>query len=212
MIELIDITKQFKDNIIFKDINLEIPSGSRAFIQGANGSGKSVLLRMISGYLTPTAGEIIIDGEILGNKFDFILNAGIFIDAPEFMPNWTGEENLLYLAKFRNIATKESIYQLAKEFGLQNDLSKKYKTYSLGMRQKLRLIQALMDEPKYLILDEPFDALDKESRNKVLVLLDDYLNEDKERTIIYTSHNDSMEDFSDITFDIIERTITKVQK
>lgn len=207
MIELSNISKRFFREEVFNDVNMSIPSGSRVFIRGINGSGKSVLLKIISGYLTPTSGEVIVDGEVIGNRIDFIPNAGIFIDAPEFMPNWTGLENLMYLAEFKNIATEDSINKLAEILLINKDLHKKYKTYSLGMRQKLRIIQALMDEPQYLILDEPFDALDKKSRDVVKNLLDDYLGADKERTLIYTSHNESMTTDSDLIYEIEDGTL-----
>lgn len=210
MIELKNISKSFLKQEIFNEVNLIIPTGSKAFVRGINGSGKSVLLKIIAGYITPTSGQVTIDDEVLGENIDFIPNAGIFINSPEFMPKWTGWENLLYLAEIRGIATEESIRKLAKVLLIEDDLDKKYNTYSLGMRQKLRIIQALMDEPQYLILDEPFDALDKKSRGIALDLLNNYMEMDKSRTLVYTSHNESMEDFRDIIFEVEDYTVTKI--
>ena len=185
MIKLEHIYKSYKNIELFKDMNLEIEQGEKVAISGPNGSGKSVLLKMISGYAKPDSGRVIVDGKCINETFSFIQNAGISINAPDFIGSMSGLENLLYLASIKKIATKDRIISLANNLGLDN-LDKKYKTYSLGMKQKMRLIQAIMDNPKYLILDEPFDALDDKSKKAAIDILH---NLENGTSIIFVTHD-----------------------
>lgn len=211
MIELINLGKQYKQKILFQDVNVIFNEGKKSFIKGINGSGKSVLMKLIVGYSTPTKGMVKVAGKIIGVDQDFIPDAGVFINAPDFIKSWTGAENLLYLANIRKVANEKKIRFLASQLNLEKDLNKKYKYYSLGMKQKLRIIQALMDEPTYLILDEPFDALDKNSRENVLNLLDNYLSENAQRILIFSSHNDMMEDFADHIYELENQTLLQIK-
>lgn len=211
MIELINLGKQYKQKILFQDVNVIFNEGKKSFIKGINGSGKSVLMKLIVGYSTPTKGMVKVAGKIIDVDQDFIPDAGVFINAPDFIKSWTGAENLLYLANIRKVANEKKIRFLASQLNLEKDLNKKYKYYSLGMKQKLRIIQALMDEPTYLILDEPFDALDKNSRENVLDLLDNYLSEDAQRILIFSSHNDMMEDFADHIYELENQTLLQIK-
>jgi len=211
LIELINLGKQYKQKILFQDVNVIFNEGKKSFIKGINGSGKSVLMKLIVGYSTPTKGMVKVAGKIIGVDQDFIPDAGVFINAPDFIKSWTGAENLLYLANIRKVANEKKIRFLASQLNLEKDLNKKYKYYSLGMKQKLRIIQALMDEPTYLILDEPFDALDKNSRENVLDLLDNYLSEDAQRILIFSSHNDMMEDFADHIYELENQTLLQIK-
>ena len=185
MIKLENISKAYKDITLFNGVNAEFESGSRIAIKGVNGSGKSVLLKMVCGYAKPDSGRILIDGQELGKGQDFIHNAGISINSPEFIDSMSGMDNLLYLIDIQKKATKEDVLALAERLKLDG-LNKKYKTYSLGMRQKMRLIQALVEKPDYMILDEPFDALDDTSRETAKQVLEEY---SENKTLIFTSHN-----------------------
>lgn len=185
MIKLENISKAYKDITLFNGVNAEFESGSRIAIKGVNGSGKSVLLKMVCGYAKPDSGRILIDGQELGKGQDFIRNAGISINSPEFIDSMSGMDNLLYLIDIQKKATKEDVLALAERLRLDG-LNKKYKTYSLGMRQKMRLIQALVEKPDYMILDEPFDALDDTSRETAKQVLEEY---SENKTLIFTSHN-----------------------
>ncbi len=209
MIKVEKVYKQFKGIVLFENLSVNFPSNKKIWIKGVNGSGKSVFLKMLVGYSRPDSGKITIDGCLLGTDRDFIPNAGVFINAPEFMKNMTGWENLKYLADIRKQATDEEIMELIEYLGLKEHIHKKYKTYSLGMKQKLRIVQALMEKPQYLILDEPFDGLDKTSQKLVTKLLDEYMN--KDRTLIFTSHNEAYEKFADIIYEIDNYTLTKVK-
>lgn len=206
MIRLENVNKSFKNMTLFKNVDLEI-NKQKTKIKGENGTGKSVLLKMIVGYSTPDLGRVIYDNKIVGQDSDFINNAGVSINAPQFMKSWSGLENLMYLADVRKVCSKVEIMELVKYFDLEKDIQKKYKTYSLGMQQKLRIIQALMDKPKYLILDEPFDALDKKSKSLARDYLEKYLSEDQNRQLIYTSHSEDDDGFADIIYEIDDYSI-----
>ncbi|MDY6063104.1 MAG: ATP-binding cassette domain-containing protein [Erysipelotrichaceae bacterium] len=200
MIEIKNLSKAYKGNVLFEDLNLIIPDGEKVLIKGPNGSGKSVLMKMIVGYSKPDVGEVVIDGSVIGKDTDFIKNAGISINAPEFMKDMSGIDNLMYLININKNATKDDIYKLAEKLDIKKDLNKKYRNYSLGMKQKLRIIQALVENPKYLILDEPFDALDKTSQKKLRALLEEFI--DGTKTLIFTTHNVEFEDIADKIYEI----------
>lgn len=197
MINVVNVSKKYKNLVLFENLNLTIPTGKKVLIKGINGSGKSVFLKLLVGYARCDSGHIEIDGFIIGKDADFINDAGVMINSPEFIGSLSGWDNLTILADIRKIATKEDIEGLVRYFELNDSIHKKYKTYSLGMKQKMRIIQAVMEKPKYLILDEPFDALDLHSQDQLLQLLSDYM-EDKSNTLIYTSHNPKYEKYADM--------------
>lgn len=204
------VYKKYKDNILFKDINIKFPKNKKILIKGINGSGKSVLLKMIVGYSKPDIGTITVDNKIIGKDVDFLADAGITINAPDFMADLTGMENLKYLANINKKVSEDKIIELVKLFDLEYNINKKYKTYSLGMKQKLRLIQAFMEEPSYLILDEPFDALDKKTQDLLMNMLDKFIKQ-KNKTLIYTSHNSEYEKFADIIYELNDYNIEKIK-
>ncbi len=209
MITLENVSKSYNDINIFEHIQLEFPENKKCFIEGINGSGKSVLLKLICGFSIPDEGKIKVNDYEIGKDFDFIQNAGICINSPEFFENLSGMDNLLEIAKIKKIVTEDKIHQFCKLFELDEDIEKKYKYYSLGMRQKLRIIQAIMEEPKILILDEPFDALDKKSNETLKVYLDDFIKKTG-HFLIYKSHTKEYKDFADIIYSIDGRTIKRV--
>lgn len=204
------VYKKYKDNILFKDINIKFPKNKKILIKGINGSGKSVLLKMIVGYSKPDIGTITVDNKVIGKDVDFLADAGITINAPDFMADLTGMENLKYLANINKKVSEDKIIELVKLFDLEYNINKKYKTYSLGMKQKLRLIQAFMEEPSYLILDEPFDALDKKTQDLLMNMLDKFIKQ-KNKTLIYTSHNSEYEKFADIIYELNDYNIEKIK-
>ncbi|MFQ8706027.1 MAG: ATP-binding cassette domain-containing protein [Thomasclavelia sp.] len=207
MIKLENVNKSFGELILFENLNLKIDK-KKTKIKGENGTGKSVLLKMIVGYSTPDSGRIFYDTDkLLGKDSDFLQDAGISINAPQFMKTWTGLENLQYLANIRKICTDKELMELIRIFDLEKVIKKKYKTYSLGMQQKLRIIQALMDKPKYLILDEPFEALDKKTKLITRNYLDSYLSKNSDRKLIYTSHDETDDDFAECILEINDKKI-----
>ena len=210
MIELKNVNKRFRETEVFRNMNAEFLAGQKIMIKGPNGSGKSVLLRLIVGYSKADSGKVIVDGTIIGKERDFIQNAGVSINAPEFIREYTGLENLERLAAIRKIASRQDILGLAACLGMEKDIYKKYRTYSLGMKQKLRLIQALMDKPLYLILDEPFDALDEDGVHRVKRLLDTFCTD--QTTLIITNHINELDCFADVLYQIQDYTLTPLKK
>lgn len=201
MIELQNIYKKYGNNVLFEDVNVRFDK-QKTKLKGENGIGKSVLLKMIVGYSVPDKGTITFENKVLRIDADFLENSGVSINSPQFIPSWTGYDNLKYLAGIRNVCSEVKLQKLLSDFGLSGDQKKKYKTYSLGMCQKMRLIQAIMDDPKYLILDEPFDALDKAAKLKAREIIGSYLNEDHDRMLIYTSHTEDDDEFADEIFEV----------
>ncbi|MCG4436410.1 ATP-binding cassette domain-containing protein, partial [Erysipelothrix rhusiopathiae] len=141
---------------------------------------------MLCGYSKPTSGSINVYGETLGVNRDFPNSVGVLINDSHFIKNYTGMENLEYLINIRKQTDKTFINELIQIFDMERNIHKLYKSYSLGMKQKLRIIQAFMEQPNLVLLDEPFNALDKRSTMVLVDLIKRYINED--RIIIFTSH------------------------
>ncbi|HBT72586.1 MAG TPA: multidrug ABC transporter ATP-binding protein [Lysinibacillus sp.] len=187
LIEVRNVKKSYKGLTIFQDIDLTIEKGKIYGIVGPNGSGKSVLFKLICGFVRPDHGEIVIRGEYLHKDITFPKNFGVIIDRPGYLGNKTGFGNLKSLAMIQNKIDDEQIIKTMELVGLQPTAEQKVRKYSLGMKQKLALAQAFMENQEVLILDEPFNALDFESVENLRSLLLNYKKEGK--TIIMTSHN-----------------------
>jgi len=177
---------------ILKDINVEFDEGKIHGLIGRNGSGKTMLMKCICGFIKPTSGEITVDGKRVGKDVDFPKDMGIIIETPGFIPYYSGYKNLKLLAGLNNIIGKEQVREAMKKVGLDPDLKRHVKKYSLGMRQRLGLAQAIMENPKILILDEPFNGLDKDGVKEMREYLLSYKEQGK--TILICSH--SAEDIS----------------
>ena len=177
---------------ILKDINVEFEEGKIHGLIGRNGSGKTMLMKCICGFIKPTSGEITVDGKRVGKDIDFPKDMGIIIETPGFIPYYSGYKNLKLLAALNNKIGKEQVRDSMKKVGLDPDLKRHVKKYSLGMRQRLGLAQAIMENPKILILDEPFNGLDKDGVKDMREYLLCYKEQGK--TILICSH--SAEDIS----------------
>lgn len=186
-IEVKNLCKSFKSQDVLKDISIEFESGKIYGLVGRNGSGKTVLLKCLLGFLSPDSGEIIINGKTRKGDESYLDDAGFMINSPGFIGEMSGFRNLNYLASIRNKASKEDVRSAMKLLGLEPDSRKHVSAYSLGMRQKLAIAQAIMENPSILILDEPMNALDDKSVNAMRELLLKLRNEGK--MIILTSHN-----------------------
>lgn len=206
MIKIRNISKRFKNLEIFEDVSLELPKGKIVGLIGENGSGKSVLMKMLCGYSKPTSGSINVYGETLGVNRDFPSSVGVLINDSHFIKNYTGMENLEYLINIRKQTDKTFLNELIQIFDMERNIHKRYKSYSLGMKQKLRIIQAFMEQPNLVLLDEPFNALDKRSTMVLVDLIKRYINED--RIIIFTSHEyQHIEQLADTVLTIQDKNI-----
>ena len=177
---------------ILKNINVSFEQGKIHGLIGRNGSGKTMLMKCICGFIKPTSGEITVDGKRVGKDVDFPKNMGIIIETPGFIPYYSGYKNLKLLAGLNNRIGKKEIMQSMEQVGLDPKLKRHVRKYSLGMRQRLGLAQAIMENPDLLILDEPFNGLDKDGVKDMREYLLSYKEQGK--TILICSH--SAEDIS----------------
>ncbi|NBJ93000.1 ABC transporter ATP-binding protein [Parablautia muri] len=187
IISIENLTKRFGDVTALENVNLNMEKGKIYGIVGRNGSGKTVLFKLITGYLKPTAGRVVVSGKEIGKDTDFAGNIGIIIENPGFLKGYTGFKNLAYLAGIRNIIGKKEIRESMEKVGLDPDSRKKVGKYSLGMKQRLGIAQAIMENPEILILDEPMNSLDNQGVEEVRGILMGLRDEGK--TIILASHN-----------------------
>lgn len=178
-IQMTDVNKFIKGKCVLSDINVSFEKGKVYGVVGANGSGKTMLLRAIAGLLHLTKGTVSYSGHRP--------SMGIIIENPGFLMNYTGYENLAFLAEIRKVIGKDEIRNALMTVGLNPNDKSKVKTYSLGMKQKLAIAQAIMEEPEVLILDEPFRGLDAESMLRIRDLLKSY--NARGGTIFLASHN-----------------------
>ena len=186
MIKIENYTQKIKKDIILNDINLHLKENKIYGFVGRNGSGKSILFKGICGLLNISNGKIIIKGKEIGKEIDFYDNIGAVLDGAGFLPNLSSFDNLKLLASIRNKISDSDIKSALNKVGLDPNDKKKYKKYSLGMKQKLALAQAIMENPELLILDEPFNGLDSYSVKDIREMLIDYKKEGK--TILISSH------------------------
>ena len=209
-ITLSHVSKAYKKQEVIRDLSVLFEKGKRYGIMGYNGSGKSVLLKLILGFAAADTGEIRIGEQILGKDMDFIPRAGVVINAPEFMNGLSGRDNLRFLAEIRGEIGEGEIDEIMKTMGLFEARKKRVGQYSMGMRQRLRLAQAIMEQPDILILDEPMNALDKEGIALVKKILNEYMNED--RILIFTSHNkEDFQDLADVCYEMDGGRLTAVE-
>ena len=187
MIKIDNLSLTLTKTEILKNINLTFEKGKIHGLIGRNGSGKTMLMKCICGFVKPTSGEIKVNGEIVGKDCDFPKNMGIIIETPGFIPYYSGYKNLKLLADLNKKADKDKIRDTMKKVGLDPDLKRHVRKYSLGMRQRLGLAQAIMEDPEILILDEPFNGLDKDGVKDMRTYLLDLKTQGK--TILIASHN-----------------------
>lgn len=208
MIELKNVYKELDQNIILDYINLKIKDKTIVGIVGRNGSGKSMMFRAICGLIIPDSGEIIINGNNITKKNAFSQDIRALIEKPNFIENSSALDNLLLLASIQKKIGKEEILKYLKQFGLYEVRNKAVGKYSLGMKQKLGIIQVLMEDPQIMIFDEPFSGLDKQSVKDVKkILLDE---KKKGKTILIASHIDS--DLKGLCDEFYEMDVGRLEK
>ncbi|MEK0292004.1 ABC transporter ATP-binding protein [Caldifermentibacillus hisashii] len=186
VIKVENITKKFGETTVLDGISLTFEKNKIHGLIGRNGSCKTMLLKCICGFVIPTTGTIYVNGMQIGKDLDVPESVGIIIEAPSFLPNYDGYTNLKFLAAINNIISKEQIYAVIEKVGLDPKSKRPVGKYSLGMRQRLGLAQALMEDPDILILDEPMNGLDNQGVADIRKLLLELRNQGK--TIILASH------------------------
>lgn len=187
MIEVINYTKTIRSTAILKNINLRFEDGRIYGLQGRNGSGKTMLMRAVCGLIRPTSGRVVIDSQCLGEKISFPPSIGVLIENPDFLEGRTALGNLKLLASIKNTATLDDIIRSLEEVGLDPRDKRKYRKFSLGMKQKLGIAAAIMENPKILILDEPLNALDADGIERVRLILRRFKN--RGSTVILACHD-----------------------
>lgn len=187
IIEVKNVTLKIKDKILLNNVNINIEKGSAVGLIGDNGSGKTVLMKCICGFFMYQQGEINVNGKRIGKDTDFPENMGLIIETPGFIPYFSGYKNLEYLASIKGKISKREIINALEKVGLEQEMNKKAGKYSLGMRQRLGIAQAIMEDPDILILDEPMNGLDSFGVEVVRELLLEL--KQKGKTILLTSHN-----------------------
>lgn len=187
-IEVKNVSKSFSGRAILQNISLSVEQGTTVGLVGANGSGKSVLFKIICGFEKPDQGSVYVRGRQLGkNGRDFPADMGVFINSPGFIGIYSGFQNLKFLADIQGKIGEKEIRQAMSKVGLDPDNKTKVDNYSLGMKQKLGLAQAIMEGQDILILDEPFNALDYKTYEDVKTIIRMLKAEGK--TIFLTSHH-----------------------
>ncbi len=182
-----NLTKKFKEATVLDDISVDFEAGKVHGLIGRNGSGKTMLMKCICGIVPYKIGEIRVNDKIIGMDVDIPANVGVIIETPGFLPNYSGFNNLKFLAKINNKIGANEIKAAIKSVGLNPDDKKHVGKYSLGMRQRLGLAQAIMENPDILILDEPMNGLDKDGVKDMRQYLLDLKNQGK--TILIASHS-----------------------
>ena len=186
-IKVNDIVLRFKKDILLDHVSYQCEQGKIHGIVGRNGSGKTLLMKCICGFIRPNEGHIYVRDKEIGKDIDFTPDTGIIIETPGFIPYYSGYRNLKVLAAINNRISRKDIENAMYQVGLDPTMKKRVATYSLGMRQRLGIAQAIMEDPSLIILDEPFNGLDKhgveEMREYFLSL------KKKGKTILLTSHN-----------------------
>lgn len=186
-IEVQNAVKRFRDQVVLKNVSISFEKGKIHGIVGRNGSGKTVLFKCICGLMHPEEGVILVNGKRVGRDVDMPEDIGAIIEAPGFLPNYSGYKNLRFLANIRRKIGKEEILNVLKTVGLDPESRKHVGKYSLGMRQRLGIAQAIMEDPEILILDEPMNGLDNAGVQDIRALLLGLKTQGK--TILLASHN-----------------------
>ena len=207
VVRLEDYCKSFKSAEVLKNINLTLESGKVIGLKGKNGSGKTMLMRAISGLILPTSGKVYINDKELGRQISFPPSIGILIENPSFISNYTGFKNLKILASIQNRISDDEIRDAIRKVGLDPDDKRTFKKYSLGMKQRLGIAAAIMERPDIVILDEPINALDEAGAGLIKGLLDE-LKANGSLIIIACHDTEELNYLSDEIYEIYDGEIT----
>lgn len=206
-IKISNLTKNIHGIKVLDNITLELQSGKIYGLSGKNGSGKTMLMRAISGLIKPTTGEIKIGNDILGKNYSFLPSIGVLIENPAFISKYSGFKNLKIIASIQNKIDDKAIKEVLNDVGLNPDEKKPYRKYSLGMKQRLGIACAIMEKPEIILLDEPINALDEagvQLVKKVLLKI-----KDNAIVIISCHDKDELEFLSDEIFYMSEGKVVQ---
>ncbi len=210
IININNLSLKIGKNIILTNINVSFENGKIHGLIGRNGSGKTMLMKCICGFIKPTDGTVFVADKQIGKDCDFPESVGIIIETPGFIPYYSGFKNLKLLADLKRKIGREQIKKVMEQVGLDPELKRHVKKYSLGMRQRLSLAQAIMEDPDLLILDEPMNGLDKDGVGDMRKYL---LNlKEQGKTIIIASHSaEDIEILCDTVCEMDKGVLTKVK-
>ena len=202
-IEIKNVSKSFAKKKVLEQINLTFESGQIYGLIGHNGSGKSILLKIICGFFKPTEGAVLFDGHDYSNDKEFPPSLRAIIEGPSFIPNISGFENLQLLAEIQNKITDETILNYLEKMGMLDIKDQKYSEYSLGTKQKLGIISVLMEKPQVIILDEPFNGIEEKTKQ---VIIHELLSLKQQNVlIIVTSHiKEEISSLCDVTYVMVD--------
>lgn len=210
-LEIKNVSKSFKKNLVLDNVSLTFQSGKIYGLEGRNGSGKSVFLKMICAFYVPNEGEILLDGYNYIAHNDFPKNTRALIENPDFISDISGYENLKLLAAIQGKITDDVIIDYLKKFSLYEAKDKKFSEYSIGMKQKLGIIQVLMEDPDIIILDEPFNGIDEASVKQIKEYILELKKQDK--LILISSHiKNDLEELCDEIYNFESGHVKKAEK
>lgn len=200
-LEVVDYTKKIKGVTVLKHVDVKMEGGHIYGLRGKNGSGKTMFMRAVCGLMRPTEGKVLINEEELGKEMSFPPSVGVLIETPAFLDGYTGFQNLKMLADIQGKIGVEDVKRTLERVGLEPDDKRKYRKYSLGMKQRLGIACAVMEEPDLIILDEPINALDQKGVDLVKTLLLEL--KAKGKLIIVACHdNEELEYLADTIYHV----------
>lgn len=209
-ITLKEITKQYRHECVIDNVSVTMQAGMIHGLIGSNGSGKSMLMKIICGLVTPDSGEVIVNDKIVGKDIEFPDCIGALIEAPGFLSYKSGFNNLKYLASINHTIDDKKISETMRQVGLEPELRKAVGKYSLGMKQRLGIAQAIMEDKEILLLDEPMNGLDKSGIKDMRALM--LSLKENGKTIVLASHNQAdIDELCDTVYEMDQGTIVKVR-
>lgn len=210
-LKLVNVTKDIRKVRVLEDISIEMEGGYVYGLKGKNGCGKTMLMRVISGLIKPTKGQVIINDEELHKSISFPRSIGVLIENPSFINGYTGFENLSIIASIKGIIGEDEINEALEKVGLDPKDKRKYRKYSLGMKQRLGIACAVMEKPDIVILDEPINAIDQAGVLLIRNILEELKAEGK--IIIIACHDtEEMELLADIIYEMEEGRIVECRE
>lgn len=208
ILNLEHVNKTIKKALVLDDVTMTLEGGHIYGLKGPNGSGKTMLMRMMAGLIRPTSGRVCVDGHQLGRDMDFPPSIGLLLENPSFLPNHTGLKNLELLAGIQQRVTSADIRQTLQDVGLNPDDPRTFRKYSLGMKQRLGIAAAIMEQPDLILVDEPTNALDDKGIEQICTLL--RRERDRGALLVLSCHDASiLEDLSDEIFYICDGKVER---